>query len=502
MSISYGICAYHTCHLIVCSYLVCHYYLRWDYCNVPTCQPPTTTTEATITTSVLTTEATTTATEQTTSQATTSSQTTSTTSNSSPSTCSTPELANLLELTSDLRTVYQRSNLPTIDGTSSNGSLPWEEGEETCTTLLSKKKVLLVGIDGLRADVVGMTPLPNIRRLQSMGTYSFWADVQSSASAVSGPGWASMFTGVEPSKHLVSGNGDLGDRAYPTVFKTVKDTFGLKIAASVSWHPLVNELIETDGTALDITFEAGSDCEMAAKAEDWIRSEIYDFVFVDFDGPDSAGHSTGFDGYAETYQKRVISVDKLIGNLLDAVLETSSGEEWLIVLTSDHGGEGTSHSAYDKYNRKIPFIVASNSPRVNVGFMPIDDPGSQMDVLPTIMHFLGGSSAVPEGLDGQVFGFKDYTRTTPPSSTDTSTCGTDSALQADYRGTVNVTANGVPCQAWDSQTPHSHSLTPCNYPDAGLESNYCRNPDGEPNGVWCYTNDPNKRWDYCNVPSC
>lgn len=204
---------------------------------------------------------------------------------------------------------------------------------------------------------------------------------------------------------------------------------------------------------------------------EWIRSEDYDMVFVDFDGPDSAGHSTGIDGYAETYQKRVISVDKLIGNLLNAVLETSSGEEWLIVLASDHGGEGTSHSAYDKY-KKIPFIVASNSPRVNVGFMPIDDPGSQMDVLPTVMPFLGGSDAVPEGLD-QVFGFKDYTRT-PPSSADTSTCGT-APLQADYRGTVNVTANGVACQAWDTQFPHSHSLTPCNYPDAGLESNYCRN---------------------------
>ena len=152
----------------------------------------------------------------------------------------------------------------------------------------------------------------------------------------------------------------MGDRAYPTVFKTVKDTFDLKIAASVSWHPLVDELIEQD-TTLDITFKAGSDCDMAAKAEDWIRSQEYDMVFVDFDGPDSAGHSTGFDGYAETYQKRVISVDKLIGNLLDAVLDTSSGEEWLIVLTSDHGGEGTSHSAYDKYNRKIPFVVASNS---------------------------------------------------------------------------------------------------------------------------------------------
>lgn len=32
--------------------------------------------------------------------------------------------------------------------------------------------------------------------------------------------------------------------------------------------------------------------------------------------------------------------------------------------------------------------------------------------------------------------------------------------------------------------------------------NYCRNPDGEPGGPWCYTNDRNKRWEYCNIPSC
>jgi predicted AlkP superfamily pyrophosphatase or phosphodiesterase len=101
---------------------------------------------------------------------------------------------------------------------------------------------------------------------------------------------------------------------------------------------------------------------MAAKAEEWIRNEAYDFVFVDFDGPDAAGHSSGFDGYAETYQNRVISTDALIGNLLDAVLDTSAGEEWLIVVTTDHGGEGTSHGSGDAYNRKVRFMVASNSP--------------------------------------------------------------------------------------------------------------------------------------------
>ncbi|KAI8484502.1 hypothetical protein Bbelb_377730, partial [Branchiostoma belcheri] len=70
-----------------------------------------------------------------------------------------------------------------------------------------------------------------------------------------------------------------------------------------------------------------------------------------------------------------------------------------------------------------------------------------------------------------------------------------------YRGTVSVTNTGKTCQRWDSQTPHEHIKTPAAYPSAGLEQNYCRNPDGEP-GVWCFTTDPSSRWELCDVPSC
>ena len=317
-----------------------------------------------------------------------------------------------------------------------------------------------------------------------------------------------MFTGVQPTTHKVDGNGDLTDVASQTVFKLVKDEFDLKIAASVSWHPLITDLINhEDATTLAASYLASNDEAMAEKAKDWILREEYDFVFVDFDGPDAAGHSSGFDGYLESYQNRIIETDAMIGSLLDAVIETSRDEEWLIVLTSDHGGKGTSHSAYDKYNRKIPFIVASNSPRVDIGFMPMSDPGSHMDVLPTIMHFLGGESAVPADLDGQVFGFKDYTRAPPPPPPgacipDPDNCGCASEKQADYRGNVSVTVSGKTCQAWSSQSPHSHSRTPEDYPNSGLaDGNYCRNPDGEP-AAWCYTEDPETRWEVCDVPTC
>ncbi|XP_040408480.1 plasminogen-like [Cygnus olor] len=73
----------------------------------------------------------------------------------------------------------------------------------------------------------------------------------------------------------------------------------------------------------------------------------------------------------------------------------------------------------------------------------------------------------------------------------------------DYRGTVAKTGNGRTCQEWSSQSPHSHKyFTPLTHPRAGLDKNYCRNPDGDVNGLWCFTTDPEKKWEYCEIPRC
>uniref|UniRef100_A0A8C6XZJ9 Kringle domain-containing protein n=1 Tax=Naja naja TaxID=35670 RepID=A0A8C6XZJ9_NAJNA len=46
------------------------------------------------------------------------------------------------------------------------------------------------------------------------------------------------------------------------------------------------------------------------------------------------------------------------------------------------------------------------------------------------------------------------------------------------------------------------SYTPSAYPNASLEENYCRNPDHDINGPWCYTTNPETRFDFCNIPEC
>ena len=73
-------------------------------------------------------------------------------------------------------------------------------------------------------------------------------------------------------------------------------------------------------------------------------------------------------------------------------------------------------------------------------------------------------------------------------------------LSNTYRGSMAVTRTGLECMRWDIQFPHFHGISPENEADIskGIGShNYCRNPDDEPNGAWCYTMDPKVRWEYC-----
>ena len=72
------------------------------------------------------------------------------------------------------------------------------------------------------------------------------------------------------------------------------------------------------------------------------------------------------------------------------------------------------------------------------------------------------------------------------------------ARGAGYRGCQSVTRTGLTCQSWAAQTPHQHSLADESAGEsAEAAKNHCRNPDGG-DSIWCYTTDPNVRFDYCD----
>ncbi|KAA8590191.1 hypothetical protein FQN60_014125 [Etheostoma spectabile] len=85
-------------------------------------------------------------------------------------------------------------------------------------------------------------------------------------------------------------------------------------------------------------------------------------------------------------------------------------------------------------------------------------------------------------------------------------CGTQNKPVSDcyngfgenYQGEQSRTRSNLPCAPWrDHNNSGERGLLM-----AGLEGSYCRNPDKDKHGPWCYTNNTAIPWDYCNVKPC
>ncbi|XP_060578401.1 uncharacterized protein LOC132735460, partial [Ruditapes philippinarum] len=72
-------------------------------------------------------------------------------------------------------------------------------------------------------------------------------------------------------------------------------------------------------------------------------------------------------------------------------------------------------------------------------------------------------------------------------------------VSRDFLGFRNTSVSGWPCQRWDSQSPHEHSMKNNDYfPDATVSDaeNFCRDPSGD-GYIWCYIDLPYIRWEEC-----
>ncbi|MCB9530294.1 MAG: alkaline phosphatase [Myxococcales bacterium] len=257
--------------------------------------------------------------------------------------------------------------------------------------------LLFIGIDGMRSDGLLASDAPTLHGLLSIGAWTLDGQTHSGTTD-SSAGWTTLFTGVEPDRHLVANNDSTGlrDWSYRTFAWRLSNDVGVRTAMVAHWLPAAAVLHEGDAFE---RVEFGDDATVGEIAADWVASGEYDAILTHFDDVDHAGHSSGFSPELATYRSAIEGVDTYVAPIVDAVLARSTlrDEAWLVVVATDHGGEGTSHGARIYPCQRIPLIFAGTG--VGRGELG-GDTVTQMDVHPTILSFFGAAPAAPGTIDG------------------------------------------------------------------------------------------------------
>ena len=317
-------------------------------------------------------------------------------------------------------------------------------------------RVLLVVVGGFKGTafqsiVFDQHHAPNLRELAETGSYSecnmvsdtrcarthSGARLTGSYSWDAAPGFASILTGVDPRKHGVyndskealSAYGDNAER-YPTFLKMLRDK-GVRTAA-VGTPPLLTSQgrtnmcdnygvldFECGKPNIDVCIQ-GDSCNTAMRRavspsghSDAVSSEAVldvveegaEAIVVHFNKLNEVAQTTGF--YSQDsvhYVNRAYITDAFVGQVVAGIEKRieETHENWLVVVTSDHGGRN--HSSGDNYNddEVVPFVVSTITSGGPLTLKAPKIPTRQIDVAPTILSWMGID--LPQSMEGTTQG--------------------------------------------------------------------------------------------------
>ena len=243
----------------------------------------------------------------------------------------------------------------------------------------TEKKAIVIGYDGCRADALSLLDSDSdggIAYLLSTGATAELAycggvnypyiNKQDTSTA---PGWCSILTGAWADTHGITGNGIEKSNDTLTLITTlVEDKTVDSSAFYVSWNGHFNgedttykqEKNYVEENNLNVTFlDADDDAGTVSNTvSDISKADCSDFIFLTLEHTDHAGHDTGFSINNPDYIKAFDDIETDGRDIIDAIesRETYDTEDWLIIITSDHGGYNTGHGMLTIQER-MTFIV-------------------------------------------------------------------------------------------------------------------------------------------------
>ncbi|MFI1092693.1 RICIN domain-containing protein [Streptomyces sp. NPDC020917] len=263
-------------------------------------------------------------------------------------------------------------------------------------------KVLVIGLDGALLSRVAAADAPNLKALMAAGltaTSSIYAAPL--APTLSGPGWSTILTGVWPDKHHVTDNAFTGQdfARYPDFLTRIETARpALTTYAVASWAPITDTVLSAAVDTRVSTPSEEYDAGTTVRLVEQLRNGDPDAAFVQLDGVDEAGHAYG--AASQQYLDAIHVVDTQVGQFVAAVRGRPrySAEDWLIMVTADHGHTNAGGHGGSSLQERQTFLVATG-PTITGGSTRHDV--KMPDIAASVLAHLGIQILAAWGLDGR-----------------------------------------------------------------------------------------------------
>ncbi len=254
------------------------------------------------------------------------------------------------------------------------------------------KKAVFIGFDGVRADTFRDLDTHENSALNAVlndGGHAYlsyagginypYYNIQATDSA---PGWTTMLTGELYYKTGVLWNDYEKNDKYPTLMKSLIDNkLADKTSFYSSWGSYLGTTLKSE---VDSCIAAGYNANYVDAAKfvtdkkyesesanidaavsglavaDLQNDDCSDFIFALYESTDEAGHAAGYHPDNEVYMNAFAFEDELAKQIIDAVKSrpTYNEEDWLIIMSSDHGGFNHAHG-YCMAMERYTYIVCN-----------------------------------------------------------------------------------------------------------------------------------------------
>jgi hypothetical protein len=249
------------------------------------------------------------------------------------------------------------------------------------------KRVILTLVDGLRADAAASLVDGGWEWARREGSSTL--EGRSVWPSITLPCHMSLFHSVPPERHNTLVNTWVPmARPVPGLLEVLAGA-GIEGALFYTWEPL-RDIGRPMSSSLSVYISGAKD-PVRADLEIWRAFRNFPphpFTFLYFGSVDEIGHREGW--MSPAYLEAARRLDTLLAELL-----AGRTPEELIILVSDHGGEGRSHGTINPSDMTIPLAIVGPGFSAG-GQLP---PASLLDLAPTVLRAFG--LKIPEVWEGR-----------------------------------------------------------------------------------------------------